>query len=54
MANQLLGQKTILIWLVGGREGGSEGGGGGGWLLLLKPQIRQLRLIISHRRGGGN
>ena len=48
MANQLLGQKTILIWLVGGREGG------GGWLLLLKPQIRQLRLIISHRRGGGN
>ena len=49
MANQLLGQKTILIWLV---EGGREGGGG--WLLLLKPQIRQLRLIISHRGGGGN
>ena len=28
MANQLLGQKTILIWLVGGREGGREGGRG--------------------------
>ena len=51
MANQLLGQNTILIWLVGGRE---EGRGRGGWLLLLKPQIRQLRLIISHRGGGGN
>ena len=26
MANQLLGQKTILIWLVeGGREGGGDG-----------------------------
>ena len=45
MANQLLGQKTILIWLAGGGWGG---------LLLLKPQIRQLRLIISHRGGGGN
>ena len=51
MANQLLGQKTILIWLVGGERGE---GRGEGWLLLLKPQIRQLRLIISHRGGGGN
>ena len=30
MANQLLGQKTILIWLVGGREGVREGEGGDG------------------------
>ena len=25
MANQLLGQKTILIWLVGGERGGGDG-----------------------------
>ena len=44
----IVGSEDNFDLVGGGREGG------GGWLLLLKPQIRQLRLIISHRGGGGN